>query len=76
MADICDDAEKNAQSILEASIANARLQAARVAPRWFEVCQFCAEPTADGMPYCDDDCRCDHRRELAVVAKQYAKSSL
>ncbi len=75
MADICDDADKNAQSLLDASIANARLKAAHVGHRWFEVCQFCEAPTVDGMPYCDDDCLHDHQRELALVAKRFAKSS-
>lgn len=74
MADMCDEADKSSQALLDASIANARLKLARIKPRWFEACQFCAESTVDGLPYCDDDCKNDHRHELSVLAKQFDRS--
>jgi hypothetical protein len=74
MADICDDADKNSEALLAASIANARLKAAHVGHRYFEVCQFCDGPTENGMPYCDADCKDEHKRQLAITDRQFARS--
>lgn len=70
MADEVDMAGVAAQVIFGAALRNARA-AVSSEPKWFEACQFCGEPTADGLPYCDDMCHADHARELAIKSKQF-----
>ena len=70
MADECDIAADAAQVVFDAALRNARAVVSNE-PKWFEVCQFCAEPTADGLPYCDEMCHADAVREQRIRAKQF-----
>ena len=76
MADVCDDANLHAQPILDVQIAQARARSAemaRLAAVHHVVCQYCGEPTVDGLPYCDDACHKDAVREAEIRAKQFAR---
>ena len=70
MADEVDIAGDAAQVIFDAALRNARASVV-AAPKVFEVCQFCGEPTEDGLPYCDEMCRADYVREAAIRSKQF-----
>ena len=70
MADEVDIAGDAAQVIFDAALRNARASV-RDVPKVFDACQFCGEPTEDGLPYCDEMCRADYMREAAIRAKQF-----
>ena len=70
MADECDVAADAAEVIFDAALRNARAAVSNE-PKWFEVCQFCGERTADGLPYCDEMCHADAVREAQIRAKQF-----
>ena len=70
MADEVDIAGDAAQVIFDAALRNARASVSD-GPKVFEVCQFCGEPTDDGLPYCDEMCRADYMREAGIRAKQF-----
>ncbi len=70
MADDCDMADARMQVLLDAQIENARGAVVEVVVH--VACLFCGDATG-GVPYCSQDCRIDHGRELGILARQFGR---